>query len=65
LPPLITRFIPGTDRAEQELLFVAHLFEGVSKQGANDNLSGAACIFETGRTILGLVKKGVIELIEK
>lgn len=58
---VVTGLIPGTDRSEQELLFVAHLFEGVSKQGANDNYSGVACILETGRTILELVKKGVIE----
>ena len=58
---LVTGLIPGTDRSAQELLLVAHLFEGVSKQGANDNYSGVACILETGRTILELVKKGVIE----
>jgi len=58
---VVTGLIPGTDRSAQELLLVAHLFEGVSKQGANDNLSGAACILETGRTILELIKKGVIE----
>ena len=58
---VVTGLIPGTDRSAQELLLVAHLFEGVSKQGANDNISGVACILETGRTILELVKKGVIE----
>ena len=58
---VVTGLIPGTDRSTQELLLVAHLFEGVSKQGANDNISGVACILETGRTILELVKKGVIE----
>jgi len=58
---VVTGLIPGTDRSAQELLLVAHLFEGVSKQGANDNLSGVACILETGRTILELVKKGLIE----
>ena len=58
---VVTGLIPGTDRAVQELLFVAHLFEGISKQGANDNLSGVACILETGRTILALAKKGLIE----
>jgi len=29
-----------------------------------NRLSGVACILETGRTILELVKKGAIELIE-
>lgn len=58
---VVTGLIRGTDRPEQELLLVAHLFEGVAKQGANDNYSGVACILETGRTILALVKKGLIE----
>jgi len=58
---VVTGLIPGTDRSEQELLLVAHLFEGIAKQGANDNLSGVACTLETGRTILELVKKGVIK----
>ena len=62
---VVTGLIPGADRSAQELLLVAHLFEGVSKQGANDNYSGVACILETGRTILELVKNGVIELKEK
>ncbi len=56
----VTAMIPGTDRNGQELLVVAHLFEGITKQGANDNYSGSACIMETGRTILELVKRGVI-----
>jgi hypothetical protein len=58
---VVTGLIRGTDRSEQELLLVAHLYEGVSKQGANDNHSGVVCILETGRTILELVKKGVIK----
>jgi len=58
---VVTALIPGTDRSSQELLFTAHLYEGVAKQGANDNYSGVVCILETGRTILELVKKGVIE----
>ncbi len=57
---VVTGMIPGTDRAEQELLLIAHLFEGVSKQGGNDNNSGVACILETGRTIIELIKNGII-----
>jgi len=57
---VVTAVIPGTDRGEQELLLIAHLFEGVSKQGANDNNSGVACILETGRTILELIRRGTI-----
>jgi len=58
---VVTALIPGTDRAAQELLFVAHLYEGVAKQGANDNYSGVACTLETGRVILKLIKEGLIK----
>jgi len=56
----VTALIPGTDAGGQELLVVAHLFEGYAKQGANDNYSGAACILETGRALLELSRKGAI-----
>jgi len=58
---VVSALIPGTDRAEQELLLIAHLFEGVAKQGANDNYSGVACTLETGRVILKLIKEGIIK----
>lgn len=58
---VVTGLIPGTDRTDQELLLIAHLFEGIAKQGGNDNYSGSVCILETGRTILELIKRGVIE----
>ncbi|MBW1821440.1 MAG: M28 family peptidase [Deltaproteobacteria bacterium] len=58
---VVTALIPGTDRSAQELLFIAHLYEGVSKQGANDNYSGVVCTLETGRTILKLIKEGLIK----
>jgi hypothetical protein len=57
---IVSACIPGTDRTDQELLLVAHLYEGINKQGANDNYSGSVCILETGRTILELIKKGII-----
>ena len=55
---VVTAVIPGTDPDQKELLLIAHLFEGVSKQGANDNNSGVVCILETGRTILELMRRG-------
>jgi aminopeptidase YwaD len=58
---VVTALIPGTDRASQELLIIAHLYEGIAKQGANDNYSGVACTLETGRVILKLIKEGVIK----
>jgi len=57
---VVTGLIPGTGGTDQELLLIAHLFEGISKQGANDNISGSVCILETGRTILELIRRGVI-----
>jgi len=58
---VVTALIPGTDRAAQELVLIAHLYEGVAKQGANDNYSGVACTLETGRVILKLIKEGLIK----
>jgi len=58
---VVSALIPGIDRTDQELLLIAHLFEGISKQGGNDNYSGSVCILETGRTILELIKSGVIK----
>jgi aminopeptidase YwaD len=56
----VTALIPGTEKDGQELLVVAHLYEGYAKQGANDNYSGSVCIMEAGRTVLELIKRGVI-----
>jgi aminopeptidase YwaD len=61
----VTALIPGTDAGGQELLVVAHLFEGYAKQGANDNYSGAACILETGRALLELTRKGAIPRLKR
>jgi aminopeptidase YwaD len=56
----VTALIPGTEKDGQELLMVAHLYEGYTKQGANDNYSGSVCILEAGRTVLELIKHGII-----
>ncbi len=53
--------IPGTGDTKDEVCLVAHLFEGVTKQGANDNISGCVAILEAGRTLLKLVKEGKID----
>jgi len=50
--------IPGTDPAAGEIIFSAHLFEGMQKQGANDNISGSACILEVARVLNGLIAEG-------
>ncbi len=50
--------IPGTDPAAGEVILSAHLFEGLQKQGANDNISGSACILEVARVLNTLVAEG-------
>jgi hypothetical protein len=52
--------IPGTDPAAGEIILSAHLFEGFQKQGANDNISGSACILEVARVLNTLVAEGRI-----
>ncbi|MBC8327510.1 MAG: M28 family peptidase, partial [Planctomycetes bacterium] len=49
--------IPGTDPAAPEVILSAHLFEGYTKQGANDNLSGSAAILEIARTLHRLIEE--------
>lgn len=50
--------IPGTDPGADEIIFSAHLFEGITKQGANDNKSGSAAILEVARTLNTLITEG-------
>jgi len=57
---VVTAIIPGNDLREEEFVLVAHLFEDIGKQGANDNNSGSACILEVGRCIAKLISEGKI-----
>lgn len=50
--------IPGTDPEAGEIIFSAHLFEGYTKQGANDNKSGSAAILEVARVLHTLIREG-------
>jgi aminopeptidase YwaD len=54
----VTCHIPGTDPAAGEIILSAHLFEGLQKQGANDNISGSACILEVARLLNTLIAEG-------
>ncbi len=51
----IVCLIPGTDPNAGEIIFSAHLFEGLVKQGANDNISGSAAILEVARVLQTLI----------
>lgn len=55
-----TCYIPGRDPNADEIIFSAHLFEGLVKQGANDNISGSAAILEVARILKVMIDKGVI-----
>ena len=50
--------IPGDGSTTQEVGISAHLYEGVIKQGANDDNSGCALTLEIGRTYIKLIKEG-------
>jgi hypothetical protein len=50
--------IPGDGSTTQEVAIGGHLYEGVIKQGANDDNSGCALTLEIGRTYLKLIQEG-------
>jgi len=53
-----TGVIPGTDLANEEIVFTCHLDH--QSPGANDNASGAAAILEAARALSLLVKSGAL-----
>lgn len=50
--------IDGDGSTNQDVVVSAHIFEGLIKQGANDDNSGAALILEMGRSYIELIKAG-------
>src|SRR4029450_9947585 len=50
--------IPGDGSTTQEVGISGHLYEGVIKQGANDDNSGCALTLEIGRTMIKLINEG-------
>jgi aminopeptidase YwaD len=52
--------IKGTDTTAGEVLFTAHLYEGLVKSGANDNASGASVILEVAHLLNDLITEGKI-----
>ncbi|MFC1555567.1 M28 family peptidase [candidate division KSB1 bacterium] len=50
--------IPGEDLSTNAVIFSAHLYEGLTKQGANDNKSGSAGIMEVARVLHTLIEEG-------
>ncbi|HRD01996.1 MAG TPA: M28 family peptidase [Candidatus Saccharicenans sp.] len=58
-------YLKGTEKADQELVLTGHLFEGLAKQGANDDASGCVAILEAGRVIKKLVADGKIPPLKR
>ncbi len=52
--------IAGDGSTEQDVVVSAHVYEGLIKQGANDDNSGAAMTLEMGRAYIELVKQGLL-----
>jgi hypothetical protein len=50
--------IPGDGSTTQEVGISGHLYEGVIKQGANDDNSGCALTLEIGRAYIKLINEG-------
>lgn len=61
---VVTATIPGdgsiSPPEKSEVVYIAHLFEGIAKQGANDNGSGPAVQLEMARSWLQLIEDGVL-----
>ncbi|RKY84603.1 hypothetical protein DRQ09_08430 [candidate division KSB1 bacterium] len=58
---VVVATINGREKPDEEVVYTAHLFEGVTKQGANDNISGCCVLLEIGRTIKKLINDGIIK----
>jgi aminopeptidase YwaD len=56
---VVSAIIPGTDAADEEIVYSCHLCH--QKPGANDNASGAAAILEVARALNALIRRGEID----
>ncbi len=57
---MVEALIKGSEFPDEELVFTAHLYEGLAKQGANDDISGCVALLETARVLQKLVADGKI-----
>lgn len=60
-----TCVIEGRRKDAGEVIFSAHLFEGYTKQGANDNISGSAAILEVARMLRQMIADGRLPAPER
>jgi len=52
--------IPGREPGGKGVIFSAHLFEGYTKRGANDNMSGCVVQLEILRALTKLIREGAL-----
>jgi aminopeptidase YwaD len=57
---VVTAVIKGDGSSQQEIGFSGHLFEGIAKQGAMDDISGCADTLEMARAWKKLIDDGVL-----
>lgn len=57
---VITAVIPGDGSTDEWIYYSAHIYEGINKQGAADDGSGAVIILEAGRTIIEAIERGYV-----
>ncbi len=62
---MVSGIIRGVKYPDQELVFVAHLYEGLAKQGSNDNISGCTAILETARVLKKLTAEGKLPPLQR
>ena len=53
-------WIPGTEPDAKGVIFTAHLFEGYTKRGANDNMGGCVVQVEILRALTKLITQGAL-----
>jgi hypothetical protein len=53
-------WIPGSEPDRKGVIFSAHLFEGYTKRGANDNMSGCVAQLEILRALTKLIGRGAL-----
>ena len=56
----VLAWIPGTEPEAKGIMFTGHLFEGYTKRGANDNMSGCVVQLEILRALIKLIREGTI-----
>ncbi len=57
---IVHAWIPGTEPDKKAVVFTAHLFEGYTKRGANDNMGGCVVQLEILRALTKLINSGEI-----